>query len=156
VAFSKQFRALGRITGFFASVWAAVGAVLGALAGPSITGDTALSAAVAFALMYGTVGAIAGASTALLTARAETGRPLSRIPTWRLAVWGVVGGMAPAMLFGTLAFFIGGASVRELVPLLGLGLMSGAAGGLLSGSASVAAKKARLPGSDEPPQLRAT
>lgn len=156
MAFSKQFRALARITGFFAGVWAAVGAVLGALAGPSITGESILSGAVGFALMYGTVGAIAGATTALLTARAETGRPLSHIPTWRLAVWGVVGGLAPAVLFGALAFFIGGAPVSELLPLLGVGLVSGGVGGVISGSASAAAKRARLTESNTPPRVAAT
>ena len=156
MAFSKQFLALARITAFFAGVWATVGAVLGALAGPSITGESALSSALGSALMYGTMGAIAGASTALLTARAETGRQVSHIPTWRLTIWGVVGGMAPAVLFGTLGFFIGGLPVRELLPLLGLGLVSGGVGGLISGSAVAAAKKARLTESNPPPRVSAT
>jgi hypothetical protein len=150
VAVSKQFRALGRITAFFAVAWAAVGAVLGALAGPSVTGDSAVAAAMSFALMYGTVGAIAGATTALLTARVETGRQLSEIPTWRLATWGVVGGLAPAVLFAALGFVVGGAPLRELVPLLGLGVVSGGVGGLISGSASAAAKRARLSASNGP------
>ena len=156
MTFSRQFRALVRITGFFAGVWATVGAVVGALTGPSITGESVFSAAIGFALMYGTVGAIAGAATALLTARAETGRQLGQIPTWRLAAWGVVGGMAPAVLFGTLAFFIGGASVGELLPRVGLGVVSGGVGGLVTGSASAAAKRARFPESDQAPRLPAT
>jgi hypothetical protein len=150
MAFSTKFRALGRITAFFAGLWAAAGAVLGALAGPALTGESALAAAVGFALMYGTVGAIAGATTAFLIARAETGRQLGQIPTWRLAAWGIVGGMAPAMLFATLGFVVGGASVSELLPLLGLGVVSGGAGGLISGSASAAAKRARLSENNEP------
>ena len=150
MAFSKQFRALGRITAFFAGVWAAVGAVLGAVAGPSVTGESALAAAMGFALMYGTVGAIAGATTAVLTARAETGRQLGHIPTWRLATWGVVGGLAPAVLFAALGFVVGGAPVSELLPLLGLGVVSGGVGGLIAGSASAAAKRARLSESNEP------
>lgn len=156
MALSKQFRALARITGFFAGVWAAVGAVLGALVGPTITGDSVLAGAISFAVMYGTVGAIAGATTALLTARAESGRHLSHIPIWRLAAWGVVGGMAPAGLFGALAFFIGGASLSQLLPLLGLGLVTGGVGGLISGSASAAAKRARLTESNKPPRVAAT
>ncbi len=147
---SKQFRALGRITAFFALVWAAVGAVLGALAGPSVTGESAIAAAMGFAFMYGTVGAIAGATTAFLTARAESGRQLGQIPTWRLATWGVVGGLAPAVLFAALGFLVGGTPLRELVPLLGLGVVSGGVGGLISGSASAAAKTARLSESKEP------
>ena len=150
MALSKQFRALGRITGFFAGVWAIVGAVLGAIAGPSVTGESAVAAAMGFALMYGTVGAMAGATTALLTARAETGRSLGQIPTWRLAAWGVVGGLAPAVLFAALGFVVGGAPVSELVPLLGLGVVSGGVGGLISGSAAAAAKRARLSASSGP------
>ena len=144
MAFSKRFRALGRITGFFAGAWAVAGAVIGALAGPSVTGESALAAAIGFALMYGTVGAIAGATTALLVARAETGRQVDDIPTWRLAAWGVVGGMAPAVLFAALAFVVGGAPLSELQPLLGVGVFSGGVGGLISGAVSAAAKRARL------------
>lgn len=150
MAFSKKFQALGRITGFFAVAWAAVGAVLGAVAGPSITGESAFAAAMSFALMYGTVGAIAGATTAFLIARAEIGRQLGQIPTWRLATWGVVGGMAPAALFAALGFVVGGAPVSELLPLLGVGVVSGGVGGLISGSAAVAAKRARLSESNGP------
>ena len=154
--FSKQFRALGRITGLFAGVWAAVGAVLGALGGASLPGESLFSAVLGSALMYGTVGAIAGATTALLTSRVERGRQLGAIPTWRLTAWGVVGGMAPAVLFGALALVIGDAPIREVVPLLGLGLGSGAVGGMVSGSASAAAKRARLTGRDEPPRVAAS
>lgn len=150
MALSKQFRALGRITAFFALVWAAVGAVLGALAGPSVTGESVAAAAMGFAFMYGTVGAIAGATTGWITARAESGRQLGQIPTWRLATWGVVGGLAPAMLFAALGFVVGGAPLSELLPLLGLGVVSGGVGGLVSGSASVAAKRARLAKSNGP------
>ena len=150
MAFSTKFRALARITGFFAAVWAAVGALLGAVAGPSITGESVLAAAMGFALMYGTVGAIAGATTAFLIARAETGRQLGEIPTWRLATWGAVGGVAPAALFAALGFVVGGAPVSELLPLLGLGVVSGGVGGLISGSAAAAAKRARLSQSNEP------
>ena len=109
-----------------------------------------LAAAMGFALMYGTVGAIAGATTAFLIARAETGRRLGQIPTWRLAAWGIVGGLAPAVLFAALGFVVGGASVSELLPLLGLGVVSGGAGGLISGSAAAAAKRPRLPENNEP------
>src|SRR5678810_235416 len=53
VSFSKQFRALGRITVLFAGVWATAGAVLGAIAGPSMTEDATLIAAAKFAVMCG-------------------------------------------------------------------------------------------------------
>jgi hypothetical protein len=155
VALSKQFRALGRITALFAFVWATVGAVLGAVAGASVTGESAAAAMMGFAFMYGTVGAIAGATTSLLTARAETGREVGQVPTWRLATWGVVGGLAPAVLFAALGFVVGGAPLSELVPLLGMGVVSGAFGGLISGAASAAAKRARL-SETSTPRLGAT
>ena len=50
---------------------------------------------------------------------------------------------------------VGGAAVSELLPLVGLGVVSGGVGGLISGSASAAAKRAGLPGS-KPPRLPAT
>jgi hypothetical protein len=136
VPFSKQFRALGRITALFAGVWAAGGALLGVIAGPSMTGDPAFIAAAGFAVMYGMVGAIAGATTALLIARAEAGHQVGDIPKRRLTMWGVAGGIAPAALFAALGFVVGGASASQLLPLVGLGVLSGGLGGFVSGAAA--------------------
>ncbi len=152
---STQFRALLKITGFFAGVWAAIGALLGALIGPALTGDTAVSSAATFALLYGTTGAITGATTAFLTARAEAGRHLGAIPTWRLAAWGVLGGIAPPVLFAMLGL-IAGAPMSAVLPLWGQAVVGGALGGLVAGSASAAAKRAHLGEPARTPRLPAT
>ncbi len=155
MAFSRQFRALLRIAGFFAGTWAAVGAAIGALVGSAATGETVLAAAIRFALMYATAGGIAGTTTAWLAARAETGRQLLDIPTWRLAAWGVLGGVAPAAIFGFLGL-IAGAPVSGVLPLLGLGVIGGGVSGLIAGSASAAAKRVRPSEPDPTPRLPAT
>jgi hypothetical protein len=138
---SKQFRALGRITALFGAVWAVAGAVLGVIAGPSMTGDATLTAAATFAVMYGLVGAIAGATTAFLIACAEVGRQVADISKQRLTMWGVAGGIAPAALFAALAFSVGGASGSQLLPLVGLGVLSGGLGGFVSGAAATSGHK---------------
>lgn len=152
--FSRQFRALGKVAGFFASAWGVIGALIGMAFGPSITGGTVLSSVMTFALMYGTAGGIAGIATALLLARAESGRQINDVPAWRLAAWGVVGGMAPAALFSVLGL-IAGASLSAVLPLVGLGVVGGAMGGVISGSASAAAKAAPLHQGERLPQLPA-
>ena len=155
MALSRQFRALTRIAGVFASVWGVVGGLVGVVLGPGITGDTALSSAMTFALMYGTAGAISGVVTALLVARTESGRRIGDMRTWRVAASGVVGGLAPAMLFGGLGVIVGGASLSEVLPLLGLGVVGGLVSGTISGSASAAAKAA-LDRGEPLPQVPAT
>lgn len=154
MAFSRQFKALLRIAGFFAGTWAVVGAAIGTLVGSAATGDTAPAAALRFALMYATAGGIAGTTTAWLAARAETGRQLREIPTWRLAAWGVLGGVAPAAIFGFLAL-IAGAPVSGVLPLLGLGVVGGGVSGLIAGTASAAAKRVRSSNPDTAPRLPA-
>ena len=153
--FSRQFKALLRIAGFFAGTWAVVGAAIGALVGWAATGDSALVAALRVALMYAIAGGIAGTTTAWLAARAETGRQLRDIPTWRLAAWGVLGGVAPAAIFGFLGL-IAGAPVSGVLPLLGLGILGGGVSGLIAGSASAAAKRLRPSAPDPAPRFPAT
>ena len=152
---SRQFRALARIAALFSGSWAAVGAVIGALGAPSLTGETALVGATSFALMYGTAGGIAGVATALLVARAEVGRQVSDIPTWRLAAWGVIGGVVPVALFGVLGL-VAGASLSAVLPLLGVGVIGGGISGTIAGSASAAAKRAQLTAGNESPRFPAT
>lgn len=155
MAFSRQFKALLRIAGFFAGTWAAVGAAIGAVVGSGATGETVLASAIRFALMYATASGIAGTTTAWLAARAETGRKLHDIPVWRLAAWGVVGGVAPAAIFGFLGL-IAGAPMSSVAALLGLGVIGGGVGGLVAGSASAAAKRVRPSDPDPVPTLPAT
>lgn len=154
LVFTRQFKALLRIAGFFAASWAVVGAAIGAFVGSDLTGETAVVSAIRFAVMYATAGGIAGTTTAWLAARAERGRQLRDIPTWRLAGWGLLGGVAPAAMFGFLAL-IAGAPVSGVLPLIGLGVVGGGVSGLIAGSASAAAKKVAPSDNDTAPRLPA-
>jgi hypothetical protein len=155
MAFSRQFQALLKIAGFFAGTWGLVGAVVGLFIGSSATGDPVAAAAARFALMYATAGGIAGTTAAWLVARAETGRRLRDIPTWRLALWGVLGGVAPAAIFATLGL-VAGAPMGSVVALLGLGVVGGGVSGLVAGSASAIARRVRAPDAAPEPRLPAS
>lgn len=144
MALSRQFRALGRISGFFAAVFGAVGVVTGAL-----TVGLVPSTVLLYATAFGALGGISGAVTALLVARSETGRSIEDMPTWRMTFWGLLGGAAPAAFFALLGLIFEG-SPEVLQPLLGLGVLGGGLGGVISGSAAAAAKKGTLePGEPE-------
>ncbi len=146
---SRRFKALFKIAGLFSSLWAALGVLVGLL-GAGTTPSTILT----YGIMYGAVGGISGIVTALLVARAESGRSIQEVRTWRVAGWGIAGGIAPAALFSALGLAFG-APASALLPLLGLGVVGGGLGGIVSGSASVAAKRAALADGDTPPELPA-
>lgn len=152
MVFSRQFKALLRIASVFAGTWAAVGVAIGALAGSAATGESAMVSALRFALMYATAGGIAGATTAGLVASTESGRQLHDIPTWRMAGWGVMGGVAPAAIFALLGL-VAGTPLSGVLPLLGLGVVGGGVSGMIAGSASAAAKAVRPPAPDTTPML---
>jgi hypothetical protein len=155
MSLTNQFRALARLSTLFAGAWAVVGGLLGAFRGAELIGESAGSAMLSFAFMYGLVGAIAGIVTSLLIARAERNRPLRELHTGRVAAWGVLGGLAPPALLGTLGL-LAGAPLVAILPLAGLGVVSGALGGVASASAVTAAKRAALRESDPVPRLPAT
>jgi hypothetical protein len=144
MAFTRQFRALLKITGVFAAVWAAVGGLLGAIRGPDIIGGTALGSAVTLAIPYALFGGMAGAMTVLLAARSESGKDISEVPAWRVAIWGVIGGIAPPLLLSGMGLAFFGAPVSAVLPLLALGVIGGGVGGVISLAASAAAKAERL------------
>lgn len=154
MAISRQFKALMKISGFFAGAWAVAGAAIGAFVGTGAVGGTIGSAVLRFALMYGLAGGIAGVTTAVLAARVERGRRVNDIPVWRLTAWGVLGGATPAAIFGFLAL-IADAPISGVVPLLGLGAIGGAVSGLIAGSAAAATKTRSLPERDDPAELTA-
>jgi hypothetical protein len=147
MALSRQFKALGKITAFFAATWGAVGVATAAFT----TGLTS-SSLLAFGVAFASAGAISGMATALILARAESGRRVDDIPRWRAALWGVLGGGAPAAVFGTLALLVAG-QPSAIVSVLGLGLLGGTIGGTISIAAHAAARRAKLP-TQEPPPLR--
>ena len=155
MAFSRKFKALGKITGFFAAAFGAIGVLAGALNVLAGQGGAVLSSMYTFGVMYGAVGGITGAVTALLVARTESGRRIDELPTWRIAAWGLVGGIAPAALFAPRALIFG-ASASQLLPLIGVGLFGGVLGGVVSASASATAKRTALSEGETPPKLPAT
>src|SRR5262245_14245099 len=126
---SRQFKAVARISGLFAATWAAVGELIGIAKGPSLMGDGRVAGGLSFAFMYGCGGASAGAITSLVIARAEQGREAGSVPQWRMIVWGVVGGVAPAALLGTVGLVFG-APMSAVRPLLGVAVLGGCLGGL--------------------------
>ena len=155
MAFSRQFRALAKVSAFFTGVWGAIGIAVGAFRGQAIGDGTLLSSILTYGLGYGAVGGISGVVTGLLLARAESGRRIEEVATWRIAGWGVIGGLAPAALFGLLALVFG-ATASQLLPLLGLGIVGGGVGGVISASASATAKRAALAEPEAPPELPAS
>jgi hypothetical protein len=156
MAFSRQFKALGMITGFFAAAWGVVGVLVGALTGVAAGGGAVLASMYTLGILYGCVGGITGAVTALLIGRAEFGRRIDELPTWRIAAWGLLGGIAPAVFFSSMGAIFFGASASEVLGLLGAGLVSGGVGGVISASASAAAKRTALSELDTHPELPAT
>jgi len=139
---SRQFKALARISGLFGTAWAAVGGAIGFAVGPSQIGDGRGIAALSFAFMYGCVGAIAGLITAMVISRAERGREAGSVPMWRMTEWGVLGGVAPAALFGALGL-LAGAPPSAVWPLAGIAVIGGGIGGLITHSTSSAARNER-------------
>ncbi len=150
--FTRQFRALLRISSFFAATWAAVGGIIGAFSGPTVIGGSVLGAAATFAIPYGLIGGMAGALTVLLVARLEAGKDVVRVPIWRFTVSGIVGGMAPTTLLSALGLIFG-APVAAVLPLLGIGIVGGALGGAVCAAGSAAAKADNLSEREQQPQL---
>ena len=138
MAISRQLRALGKISGFFAAVFGVVGTVVGVFAAGLSPVTLGL-----YATMYGALGAMSGAVTALLVARSEAGRSLNEVSVGRMTLAGVLGGASPAALFALVGLGFGGLGAA-LVPLIGLGALGGVLGGALSGFAAAAAKRGEL------------
>ena len=105
--------------------------------------------------IFGAVGAVSGITTGLALARGESGRSVEQIPTWRAALWGFLGGFAPAGLLGGLAFALGTVAAA-FVPIVVVGCVSGAMTAGLAASVSVAAKRISGGGSAEQPSLPTT
>jgi len=147
VAFSRQFRALAKVSAFFAAAWAAAGSLIGALGGVSVAGGAA-AAAYTLGVVFACVGGITGAVTALLVGRAESGRDLSELRAWRVASWSVLGGILPATWFSSMGVLFFGASAAEVVGLLTTGLVSGGVGAIISTSAFATAKRSSLVAED--------
>ena len=152
--FSRQFRALARIAVSFAAAWGVVGSAIAVLARGSDPDNSLLAWVATHALMFGAVGAISGLVSGLVLARAEAGRRVEHLATWRIAAWGVIGGLAPSLLFGLLGLVFG-APASSYVPLAILGLVSAGTGGAFAASAVAVAKRTALVDPEETPRLPA-
>ena len=150
--FTRQFKALARVTALFSGVWAAIGGIVAALTYLTDPDGSLLAQVATHLVMYGAVGAISGMATALILARSEAGRQVEELPTPRIATWGMIGGAAPAALFGLLGMVFG-APAGSYLPLLGVGIVSGAIGATVAASASVAAKRGSLNAGNAKPRL---
>jgi len=151
---SRKFKAMARIGGFFALAWGVIGTLVGTFGGGSIHLSLFLPSLLSFGVMFGALGGISGISTALLMARAESGRELGDLPLWRVTFWGFIGGFTPGGASALLALAIGAADVVGL--LLVVSLISGGLGSAISGSAAAAAKQVGSGVAGEHPKLPAT
>lgn len=144
---SRQYKALRKIVGFFGAVWGALGVVVG---GASV--GWAPRTLASFGITYAIAGGITGIVTALILARAESGKSVEDIPVWRVTLWGMLGGLAPAVLFGGLGLVFGAPS-GAMAPLLSLGVVGGGLGGVITGSASALAKRGAISGGEQRTEL---
>jgi hypothetical protein len=151
--FSRQFRALGRIAAAFAGAWAVIGGLLAILTGSSDPEGSLLGWVTTHMFMYGALGAISGFVTALLVA--EAGRRVERLTTRQVALWGVIGGLAPVALFGALGLVFG-ASASALLSLVALGVVSAGIGGAIAASSAAVAKRGESSTPPATPHLPAT
>ena len=153
LAFSRQFKAIGKIGGFFAGVWGAIATFVGMFGGGAFHPSYLLPSFLTFGVIFGAVGGISGICTALLIARGESGRELSEVPTWRVTFWGFLGGFTPGAIFTLLALTLRATDVLGL--LLAVSLFSGGVGSAISGSAAAAAKRVGSGARDAQPKLPA-
>ena len=154
MALSRQFKAMGRISGLFAGAWGAVATFVGMLGGGAFHPSLFLPSLLSFGVMFGAVGGMSGISTALLIARAESGRELGDVPIWRVTVWGFLGGFTPGGMSALLALTLGATDVLAL--LIVASLISGGMGSAISGSAAAAAKQVASGATEAHPKLPAT
>ena len=148
MAFSRQFKALARVSTLFGVAWASIGTLVS-----MFTGGPFLPSLLTFGVMFGVVGCVSGISTALLIARGESGRELGEVPIWRVTIWGFLGGFTPGALFALLALTVGNTDVLGL--LLVVSLFSGGIGSAISGSAAAAAKRVGPENGEDQPKLPA-
>ena len=147
--FSRQLRALTKLAVLWAAPWTLAGLLLGIyrwMTTAHLPGDpgSLLSWLATHGLAFGTLGLISGLDVGLLLAWAERGRQVEQIRPGRLALWGIIGGLGPPLLFGFLGLVFG-APRTVYLPLLGLGFISAAASVALMKSAVGSAGRRPLP-----------
>ncbi len=155
MAFSRQFRALLRLSALWAIPWVALGLVVAVgrwIADPDVrsTAGPLQTWLVGHGLAYGALGVISGLYLGLLLSRLERGRQWESVGALRLGLWSGFGGAAPAILFAALGLLFG-APLVLLLPLLGLGILGAAGSVVLATSARAAGtRRALAPAADQP------
>ena len=153
---SRQFRALGRFAVLWAIPWAVAGALLAMVRWVAAPSGFPLGEALALhTTAFGALGLISGLDVGLILARAERGRQVDQLAPRRVALWGLLGGAAPAVLFAALGWAFG-ATAAVWAPLAGLGVVSAVISAGLATSVVTAAKRASLSPPAEPATFRAT
>lgn len=150
--FSQRFKALAKVGGLFAFVWGGIATFVGMFARGAFHPSFLLPSLLTFGVMFGAAGGISGIATALLIARGESGRDLARVPAWRVAFWGFLGGIAPGAVFSLMAAALGATDVLGL--LATVTMLGGGLGTAIAGSAAAAAKRVGPGLREGQPQLR--
>ncbi len=158
MAFSRQFRALIKLSALWAIPWTVLGVAGGLLrwfTSPELASITSLGGwLVGHALAYGALGWISGLYLGLLFARVGRGGRVDGLSPLRVAFLGALGGAAPPVLFAALGMLFGAPTVA-LLPLLGLGALSAVGSVMLASSTQAAATRAALAGSSTTGRLPA-
>lgn len=155
--FSRQFRALVKLSGLWAVPWVILGAAVGIarwVGSPDLhsTVPSAAGWVLDHALGYGSLGLISGLYLGLLLARLERGRPIEKVSPRRIILWSGLAGAVPPLLFAGLGLIFGAPAIVYL-PLLGLGILSAGISGVLAASGLAAVKRRALAGVEDRPRL---
>jgi hypothetical protein len=142
--FSRQFRALMKLSLLWTMPWALIGVILAVATWHSQSDPVRLYVGVRgwlamHAFMYGTVGAISGIAAGLTLARAERGKAISTMSARRTYLWGAAGGLIPLGLFGASVAIFGEFTVA-LLPSFALAICSALLSGGVAASALVASR----------------
>ena len=159
--FTRQFRALLKLSMLWAGAWALAGLAVGVHTWTPPTDPTLARFQLSFpgwllvhGLVYGAVGVISGVAANLLIARMERGRRVAEISVARAAMWGSLGGALPLTLFGALAAVFG-IPEGSLLPAIGLGVASAGISAAVGASAVSVARREAVESGRSTPRLPA-
>lgn len=157
--FTRQFRALLRLSSLWAVPWVVLGAIVAVarwVTSPELHSSVpSLGGWVLdHALGYGSLGLISGLYLGLLLARLERGRPIEKLSPRRVVLWSGVAGAVPPVLFAGLGLIFGAPAIVYL-PLVGLGILSAGISGALASSGLAAVRRRALADAGERPRLGA-
>jgi hypothetical protein len=146
--FTRQFRALLKLSCLWAVPWVVLGAIVAVArwvnspdlhsSVPSLGGWV-----LDHALGYGSLGLISGLYLGLLLARLERGRQVESVSPRRVVLWSVIAGAVPPFLFAGLGLIFGAPAIVYL-PLVGLGILSAGISGAIATTALAAVRRRAL------------